>query len=236
LRKLASGTRRTHNPVKDQVYIGINKWVHRKNVLLSQLLTCFKKLPAGYDINTHLLYKHPSVQIANIIGNPFVTIKKMQKDVKIRNLQFKMLHNIYPTMLHLNKWKIKPTDVCTLCQIREDLRHAIFDCPIATRSIALLNNLIREKYRIDNQIHITYENILFGLTSSVSDLIINKHQKSAIDACIIKLKQKLILQRENKFDLTIENIKDIFVERERIEKYISVKNMLPQNRHNKWGF
>ncbi len=143
-RVLIRNTRRTHMPVVDQVNVGLNKWVTRENISLKILTAMLSDSLGEIDMNTYLERKHPGIG-DRFINNPFVTIRKI-KDVKIRNLQFKMLHNIYPTMAHLKKWKIKDSENCDRCQIKETLSHAVFNCPIAQTATKHLENEIKNRY------------------------------------------------------------------------------------------
>ncbi len=198
------------------------------------MLTNSLKKKDSVEINDYLVEKHNSVDINNLNKNPFITIRKVMKDVKIRNLNYKLFHNIYPTMHHLFKWKIKESENCNWCHLKETTRHAIFDCVIAVDAIDSLNKLIKSRYCLTDNVVLTYENVLFGLASTTSNIKIKQKQKASIDIVITLVKQKLILQRENKIFISMGEIENIFEERKGLENYISVKNRrnLPMNT---WG-
>jgi len=120
---LLNNTRRLHNPVTEQVRVGLNKWIDRNSVSL-KMLTNSITYTSNDDINDLLIKRNPDINIASIRNNPFTVLKQNIKDVKIRNLQYKMLHNIYPTMMHLKRWKIKDSENCKRCNIKETLKHA----------------------------------------------------------------------------------------------------------------
>jgi len=232
-RKLLGNTRRQHAKIKGEIYLDVNKWSPVSNITLKILTNSFRtKLPV--DINEYLARKHEMIEVNNVIRNPFLVIRKTLKDVKIRNLCYKMYHNIYPTMHHLYKWKIKPSENCNLCNVKETLKHAIFDCPIARSAIHSLSQLINTKYNLVVRVIFTYENILFGLSSTVTNVCLKRSQKSAIDQVITVIKQKLILQRENKILINPEEINMIFEERMNLEKYIAIKNR-NYEQTNRWG-
>ena len=52
-------------------------------------------------------------------------------EVKLIQLQWKILHNIYPTGTLLNKMKIRQTENCQICGERDSLSHFFAECSIA---------------------------------------------------------------------------------------------------------
>jgi hypothetical protein len=117
-----------------------------------------------------VLSKH-NINNSEIISNPFITLKSV-KDVKLRNVQYKILHNIYPTMKHLNRWKIKESDKCAYCDVTETLSHAIYFCPVAKKAIECL-----EVYLLSNcgyNVRFSYENLLLGVMNTNVNVLLNK--------------------------------------------------------------
>ncbi len=222
-RRLLNNTRRQHEKIKGEVYIATNKWVNICNISLRCLIDSFKNTEQ-IDAKEFLKLKHASIRTEELINNPFVIVRKTIKDVKIRNLNYKMLHNIYPTMQHLYKWKIKDSENCSLCKCKETLKHATFDCTVARNAVLTLNEVIKARYGLQSEVNLSYENMLFGLTSTINNVGLRFKQKVAIDHVIILLKQRLILQRENKLPINVDEINRIFEERKNIDKYIRVKN------------
>jgi len=222
-RKLLNNTRREHPPITGEVYIGLNKWTLIRNITLKCLAESLRQKDA-FEFNDFLSNKHTSIRVDRLLNNPFIVLRKTIKDVKLRNLNYKMYHNIYPTMAHLFKWKIKESENCSRCGCKETLRHAIYDCTIAESAIMNLKSVIKLRYKISVEFELSYENILFGLSSTRNSLKLRVRQKTAIDQVIVLLKQRLILQRENKANISNIDINDIFEERKNIAKYIAIKN------------
>jgi len=222
-RKLLTNTRREHGPITGEIYLGLNKWVQIGNVSLKLLTDSFKK-KEDIDVNEYLLKKHPTIDIEMVTKNPFLTNRKIFKDIKVRNLNYKMLHNIYPTMHHLFKWKIKETENCSLCNCKETLRHVTFDCPIASNVRTILQDILKYKFNVSQDITLNYENMLFGVSCTESEVRLNSKQKGVIDQLLVLVKQKLILQREDKVEVTYAEIISLFDERRNISKYIATKN------------
>jgi len=234
-RTLINNTRRSHPKVCGEFYLKTNCWMPRQKISLKLLVNSFVQIKS-VEVNAYLNVKHNEIVVKNLLQNPFLSIRRSCKDVKIRNLQYKMLHNIYPTMSHLFKWKIKESENCNRCNIKETLKHAIFDCPIATQARDYLETVIAEKYCLDRaNVQLTFENVLFGLESTVNNLDIRRYQISAIDTVIVSVKQILILQRENKCNITLDQITKIFEEREGIEKYNTKVYRKKVKGVNRWG-
>jgi len=235
-RSLLGNTARTHGPINDEVNIGLNKWIKFEHIQLKTLVRLFTKDYKVCNLHADLVAKHPEMVTEKIKCNPFVNIRKHIKDVKIRNLQYKMLHNIYPTMQHLNKWKIKETDKCNFCNEIETLKHATFDCPKARESIIQLELETCERYGLQrHRVKFDYEDITFGILSTKSILSLGKHQAIAVETIIIELKQRLILQREDKTSLSRIDVTKMFDYRKRIEKYNSIKYCKNIDIEGKWG-
>ncbi len=77
-------------------------------------------------------------------------------EVKLLQLQWKILHNIYPTGTLLKKMKIRQTENCQICGERDSLSHFFVECPIAKkiwREVELvIYNLSRIKIKINEKI------------------------------------------------------------------------------------
>lgn len=232
-RKLITKTNRSHNKITGEIPFEINKWVSFENSKIKQiskyLLSEVESTnPKQFLINKHKMVHH--IGINNIEANPFVEINKITKDVKIKNIQYKLLHNIYPTMKHLYLWKIKETANCNLCGIEEDLKHAIYDCPVARDCWQQIQTLLNNQTG-----NLEYQDILMGLSSRPSGFD-NRLQLHSIDLLIILLKQKLILQREEKQLLTHNELINIINNWIKTEKYIAIKNNKINNYNKKWSW
>ena len=132
-----------------------------------------------------------------------------------------MLHNIYPTMKHLFKWKIKETDKCDHCGEIETLKHAVFECSIAKDAFKKLGLIVTEMYLggQDDSANLNMVNILFGICCGNNfNNLFTFNQRKSIDKFIILTKQRLILQRENKIFLEYDVIKGM------IQDYINIEN------------
>ncbi len=119
-------------------------------------------------------------------------------------------------MKHLYIWKIKESPNCNECNTPETLKHAIFECPIATAAWGHFKNILNiVSYH-------TYNDILLGYNSTKS-LNITQNRIYAIDTLMVLVKQRLILQRENKTYLTYDDMCGLINDRTKLEKFNSRK-------------
>ena len=58
----------------------------------------------------------------------FTTKLIQQKEIKIKEFNFKFLHGILPCNVNLKKWKIKDNNACDVCGIPQTIEHLLFDC------------------------------------------------------------------------------------------------------------
>ncbi len=167
------------------------------------------------DNNAYLIInRRHNLDITNaLMTNPFKVINQISTEVKLQAIQYKLLHNIYPTMEHLYKWKIKETNLCSTCEEIEDLKHAIFSCPCAQATWNNLKNVVKENFKI-NLHTMNYETILLGYSSQKLNKV---NYAQAIDTIMIMIKRSLILQRENKYILSPDRILNIIYYQMKLE-------------------
>jgi hypothetical protein len=62
-------------------------------------------------------------------GAHWTIARHTTKETRLRELHWKILHNIYPTNILLQKMKIKQTDLCEYCKTNVDYtEHFFFEC------------------------------------------------------------------------------------------------------------
>jgi hypothetical protein len=150
--------------------------------------------------------------------NPFKTVLETTQELQLRNVQYKILHNIYPTMYHLHKWKIKHSPKCP-CGETETIKHAIVECDYARLTMENFRKVMREQANIE--LNPSPEDIIFGLNKKESMNF--SPYIPAINTCLILLKRNLILQREHKSIITESQVKKIIASQVAKEKYNAKK-------------
>jgi len=130
-------------------------------------------------------------------------------------------------MKHLFTWKIKESPNCAMCLTSESLKHAIFECPVAVNAWNHFKNILN--IEIDFQ----YKDVLLG-TSTTKSLNLNQAKLHSIDTLLILVKQRLILQRENKRNHERQEIISLITDRISLEKFNSRKYNLEKKYNTKW--
>jgi exonuclease III len=148
--------------------------------------------------------------------NPFSIINLITKETKLQDLNYKLLHNIYPTINHLYKWGIKDTNKCSHCGVKDDLKHTIYECSIASITFKNFLTVLKKNFKIDIE-KLSYKELLLG--TSNNKLPSHGSSSAAIDTMLLILKRKLILQREEKHILSEKEIIEAIIEQKRIELY-----------------
>ena len=224
-RKLLGNTRRVHNPITSETYIGTNRWKKNELVKISDITRLLNN-KKGMDAIELLRKRHKIPHL--VTKNPFTSLRRNIKDVKLRNLQYKMLHNIYPTMDHLFKWKIKETNMCSTCHEVETLKHAVYECQVAKDAFKKVGKVCSKMYLNGNGdedlLKLNMCNILFGISCDTDPKSgLSYFQKVSIDCFIIMTKQLLILQREDKRIIELNTLESMFSNYKNIKKYNAKK-------------
>jgi hypothetical protein len=176
---------------------------------------------------TEILTKRHDVNVLDgLLSNPFSSIRALAT-TKLQGIQYKLLHNIYPTMKHLKIWGIKNNDKCETCGVIDDLKHTIFDCYHAKGTLKNFLTLLRNKYNI-NIDNLKYNTLLFGFGSTNRAVYKNCE---AIDTIIILIKQMMILQRNDKYVITEMQIDNLINSQKCLEEKIITKKIF----NRKWS-
>lgn len=176
--------------------------------------------PASY------LEKRHHMEELTTTTNPFQDLLHMSKETKLRDVQYKILHNIYPTMYHLFKWKIKETSNCSSCGDTETTLHAIYECPIANRTYNNLKRVLREHMQLN--LTLTLKDVLLGMQTHIKN-------KNAINCILLLLKRRLILQREDKREIGELEIIGLIKEQIKKELFIAKKTKSLSTHNKRWG-
>ena len=91
------------------------------------------------------------------------------KEVRLRVLQWKILHNIYTTNIHLSKMKIKETETSDWCDNIDHSDHAFFDCikikPLWSEVEKLFTSRTNALFKIKK------EHVIFGILNNQTHLL-----------------------------------------------------------------
>ena len=87
--------------------------------------------------------------------------KNATKESKLRLLHFKILHNIFPSNILLNRMGIKDSELCDICGVKDFIEHMFINCNALKGFWKRVFQLI--KLHTNEHFPISDNNILFGL-------------------------------------------------------------------------
>ena len=122
------------------------------------------------------------------IERKFLIANKATKEIKLRVLHYKLIHNIYPTNIVLNRMKIKSSELCDSCGVADYIEHFFIHCNLLLGFWKIVENTIRQYTNITN-IHLTEENILLGVDES--ELKTSKNNLGKINLIILIAKMSI---------------------------------------------
>jgi exonuclease III len=221
---LLNKARKTHSNTTPLFSQSINKCKPSELITQKEIYTRLLGAPFIHSVKSYLETKH-NIQSEHI-GKAFTNIIRTTRIKSLQNVQFKLLHNIYPTQRHLFKWNIKESPLCGHCGVEETLEHAIYSCEIANKTFKNLESVVTEHTQIT--LGLTYIDILAGIACNKQTRLMFC-EKLLLDELIIIIKRKLILQREEKRILEKPELINIIKDHYRIYKYNKWKT-------NAWNF
>ena len=107
----------------------------------------------------------------------------LEKEVKLKDFNFKLLHGILPCNKNLKKWKLRRDDKCDVCSMSQYIEHLLLEC----RYVKPLWRLIERHL----DLNIGYKQI-FGLDK------LFKEDAVVTLMCFLIYKECLLLSLENK--------------------------------------
>ena len=137
------------------------------------------------------------------ISSYYKMAKNATKESRLRLLHFKILHNIYPSNILLNKMGIKNTELCDICGVKDFIEHMFIHCAILKgfwkKVFHLISIYTNENFPISDN------NILFGLNYESFKCIKNKIDTANHILLIAKLSiSKLRYGKINDINLIFE--------------------------------
>ena len=105
-------------------------------------------LPFSANIN-------PNSNISCILRRKMITIK----EIKLREFNFKIIHNILPCNQNLKRWRITQEDKCDICEEVQSIKHLLFECGAIKRLWELVEEIINCK--------ITYYEVICGFDKNL---------------------------------------------------------------------
>ena len=149
----------------------------------------------------------------DIYRQVFTNKVKIEKEIKLKEFNFKLLHGILPCNKNLEKWKIRANDKCDVCGSSQTIDHLLYNC----NYVRPLWRLVERKFGII----ISFEQIL-GL-----DPLFEYDSITSIISFLI-YKEWLLLSLENK-------TKKCWSKYDVLQKWIAVKDRNLQVVQTHWS-
>ena len=153
------------------------------------------------------------------------TISKVIRNTKIQAFQYKVLFNLIPCNLYLNKIRRSETDKCHFCQELDDIFHYFGQCPKVVTFWDSFTNWWR---------HIMQEDLTLSLRDVFLGKLENGVKTDALNACLLLAKWYIYKSRLNDSDIFFYNylcdLKFYLV----IEKTIQIRNNKLSRYNDMW--
>eukprot|EP00916_Digyalum_oweni_P020966 GHVL01034899.1.p1 GENE.GHVL01034899.1~~GHVL01034899.1.p1 ORF type:complete len:215 (-),score=9.22 GHVL01034899.1:1440-2084(-) len=113
--------------------------------------------------------------------------RQVTKEVRLRVLQWKICHNLYPTNILLHKMKVSQTKNCNECpHILDVMEHFFYECPRIRRFWTYIEKMLNSLTGRAFLLSIT--DVLFGIEKCQESALIN-HVLLIAKMCISKVKK-----------------------------------------------
>ena len=121
-----------------------------------------KKINRPVAIETYWsnLFNNMNIEFGTVYRNKIAVIK----DKKMAEFNLKILHNILPCNANLYKWKQKPSDLCSTCNVVEDLPHMLYHCVFA--------KIIWDKVNLYSNLTLLDTDVILGVNLSPCENLI----------------------------------------------------------------
>ena len=104
------------------------------------------------------------------IKNAFYNKVFLEKEIKLREFNFKVLHGILPCNKNLKQWKIIDCDKCDVCDEIQTIEHLLFQCTYLKPLWKIIENTFKIKITfkticcLNNDANLKYNTIITLIT------------------------------------------------------------------------
>ena len=97
---------------------------------------------------------------------------KSNKEIKLQEIQWKILHNVFPTNILLKRIGIKQSENCDFCNQRDFVEHYFFQCTRILKFWDYIKIMLFTK--LNKRIVLNANNILLGIEQDDEQLTISE--------------------------------------------------------------
>ena len=126
------------------------------------------------------------------------------KETKLQDFQWKVVHNIFPTNILLNRMGIKNSENCDLCGVAEFVEHMFFDCKRLSNFWKRVESLLRTM--MNKNISLNKYNVILGVEQDENLRSLNKKEIYMINEILIIAKLSISKSKamETNLEITFE--------------------------------
>ena len=134
------------------------------------------------------------------------------KETRLRLLQWKLMHNIYPTNIMLSKMKVRENNKCSYCtDVVDVIEHFFFECQIIREFWIFIEYFITDN--LHKSVKLKTNDVLFGIVSSPD---LNKRELKRINHILLIAKMCISIFKKTN---SRSDLKQIF------ENHLQIRNM-----------
>ena len=142
-----------HNVMNNNTSIKLNKSKCYYNTYLD-------RKTSNLTTNNNFLTKYISFHNDHVFTVKVFT----QKEIKLKEYNFKLLHGILPCNKNLHKWKLRDDNCCDVCDQTQTIEHLLFDCryvkPLWTHVNSIFNITVNFPLLLGIDKKFAYNNLL----------------------------------------------------------------------------
>lgn len=176
-------------------------FVRKLNQKLKEIRNIIKKMENNDDkIQPHASTIWQMKCNYNITKKTWLVARLSTKETRLRELHWKIMHNIYPTNILLQKMKVTDTNKCDYCWNKIDyMEHFFYECDFVYEFWCCLENTIYRK--INQKVKISKNTVLFGLEND--DFPLDQWKYVNLVILIGKLTISIFKKTKSKMPLTL---------------------------------
>ena len=145
----------------------------------------------------------------------FKNIYKITNVPKLRSFQYRLLHCAIVTNVHLFKWKIKNTPLCSFCHEEdENISHLFYNCPEVMKIWKEVPNIC--SLFTDHPISVTIKNVMLNSIASKPSNVAN--------FLCLTTKQYIYKHKCLGRTLSTAGLREIIYHYRNLEKYVATRN------------
>ena len=159
----------------------------------------------------------------------FMHVKHVTTVGKLRSFQYRLLRNVISTNVHLKRWGLSDTDLCTFCHAqKENIQHLLYDC-CEVKPLWKTYYEFCEKWFGSN----------IALSISIKNIILNSvcenNRFNVINFLCLVVKQYIYRQRCTKKPLNSSEMVRLFYTYKNSERYNAIVNNKLRLHERKWN-